>query len=42
MTYNGLTNTGAIYLATRQANKLPVEFLKGWDSTIRNRTSRTN
>lgn len=28
MAYNGLTNTGAIYLATRQANNLPVEFLK--------------
>lgn len=28
MAYNGLTNAGAAYLATRQANKLPVEFLK--------------
>ncbi len=28
MAYNGLTNAGAAYLAARQANKLPVEFLK--------------
>lgn len=28
MAYNGLTNAGAAYLATRQANNLPVEFLK--------------
>lgn len=28
MAYNGLTNAGATYLATRQANNLPVEFLK--------------
>ena len=28
MAYNGLTNAGAAYLAARQANNLPVEFLK--------------
>ena len=28
MAYNGLTNAGAAYLASRQANNLPVEFLK--------------
>ena len=28
MAYNRLTNAGAAYLAARQANKLPVEFLK--------------
>lgn len=28
MAYNGLTNAGAAYLAARQSNKLPVEFLK--------------
>lgn len=28
MAYNSLTNAGAAYLATRQANNLPVEFLK--------------
>ena len=28
MAYNGLTNAGVAYLAARQANNLPVEFLK--------------
>ncbi len=28
MAYNGLTNAGAAYKAAREANKLPVEFLK--------------
>ena len=28
MAYNGLTNAGAAYLAARQANNLPIEFLK--------------
>ncbi len=28
MAYSGLTNAGAAYLAARQANNLPVEFLK--------------
>lgn len=28
MAYNGLTNAGAAYLAAREANNLPVEFLK--------------